>query len=184
MSKHTPNHPPRFIELRNIQAYELMILLSILNKTFNITLNVPSKKAVVFQQFLSVETLWNKKEYLNVNYIVKERCEKRMKKEVQEGVSQKTALRRKHANMIVEMLQLLIDFVRELGYFVETKTFGGKKGTLKEEKIIGIYIENKLICNEKEIKKKGKIIMKKYSITSNEMSSIVIHLNDNFLQSV
>ncbi|ELP92687.1 hypothetical protein EIN_370390 [Entamoeba invadens IP1] len=182
--KSSLNKTPRFIEVRNFQVYEGMVLLSLINTRFNITLRIPNKRANVYEQILMVDSVWNKSMRIDVKSYIKQRCDERMKIEVKSGLSPKTALRRRHNNTIIETLVFLIDLVLEMGYFVETTECGGKKGTLKEEYIRTIFKNNSVVFNEKSLCFYGKRIGD--YVTSREVvyGSIMIHENDKTIQNI
>ncbi|ELP87962.1 hypothetical protein EIN_418110 [Entamoeba invadens IP1] len=149
----------RFIEVRNNQVYESMVLIALINKKYNISLSLPNKRAVVFEQFFRIDTVWNNCECVSVKNFVRERCEEREKYEVDCGVKQKTASRRKNSNIFVETIHLLVDLVREIGFFVETRECGGKKCGFKEEYITAIYWAGRQIFDKKQMWVSGKGVL-------------------------
>ncbi|ELP83771.1 hypothetical protein EIN_470050 [Entamoeba invadens IP1] len=180
-SKNTTNHvfmpvtrQPRFIEVRNNQVYEQMVLLWIINKRFSISLKCPNKKATVFEQFLTVEYIWDTFDEIEVKKVVYERCSLRYQQDLNCGISQKTAKRRKNNNYTIECLQLLVDIVRELGFFVETEQCGGKKVNFKEEYIKYIYYDGVLLFNSNSIQIFGKTIIDTLNCKYTNLRSIVL----------
>ncbi|EDR29876.1 hypothetical protein EDI_348860 [Entamoeba dispar SAW760] len=174
----------RFIEVRNLQVHQEMVLLSLLNQYFNITLRIPPKKASVYGQIAIVEMIWNKEMRIDFNNIIKQRCQERAQQDILIGVSEKTAERRKRSNSIRETLNVLTDMIRELGYFVETKESGGKRGTIKMEYITRIYLNHHLLYDEQTIRNLGYVLNNKLNHTHTIFGTIVVSQNNTKVNSI
>ncbi|ELP89679.1 hypothetical protein EIN_452790 [Entamoeba invadens IP1] len=172
-----PQRQMRFIEVRNNQVYESMVLLFLINNHYNISLRFPNKRATVFEQFMTIEKMWNDNEDIDVGRHIRERCIQRVSLDIANGVSGKTAERRKNTNVFIETLQFLVDLVRELGFFVQTEECGGKRGTLKEEYITAIYWQNQIVFDRKLIEKLGKEIVQFIGENDGKKKLIVLPKN-------
>ena len=142
-----------FLKLRNTQCIQQSILILILNQYFNITLQIPSKRSVVAMQFLRIEKIQRENDVIEVEKYVEIRCREKYEKDIQNGISEKTAKRRYETNRITEQLHLMIDIMRELGCEMESKLIGGKKGTTKIENIQKIklnYMNQQIDINKNE----------------------------------
>ncbi|ELP89033.1 hypothetical protein EIN_164330 [Entamoeba invadens IP1] len=168
----------RFIEVRNNQVYEAAVLLYLINKHFNIEMIIPQKKAVVYEQFFLVERIWSGEDKVDVRKFVNKRCDERIEFEISEGVSFKTARRRRNTNVFTETINMFVDFLREMGYFVETKVCGGKRVQFKEEYITAIFYGNDLIFGFDEIKRIGKELVGLYQEKTENAKVMVFEKNE------
>ncbi|ELP93477.1 hypothetical protein EIN_059720 [Entamoeba invadens IP1] len=176
--------PTHFVEVRNSLVYQQMVLLSIINTKYSLTLHLPNKKAVVYEQLVAINNLSNKSESVDVEEVIKQRCHYRLSSEKTNGVSEKTLHRRRQNYSIIERMNFLVDTVREMGYFVECEQNGGKRGILKGEVVKKIYCEGRLLFDEADIEEFGKKICEYVSSLSLTYGSLKIEEKDKNIQSI
>ncbi|ELP89182.1 hypothetical protein EIN_485740 [Entamoeba invadens IP1] len=144
-----------FRNSRNIASATQSILVALLNIKFKIVLKSPLKKAKVTQQLLRIESIEKDNTSLFIEDFVQTRCINRLTFDKEMGVSSKTAGRRAEYNKLTENIHLLMDVLREDGFFFETETTKGKRGTLKMETIKKIYWNGRLFLDKDDIWERG-----------------------------
>ena len=134
-----------FLKLRSFQVYQQCILLGLLNRHFEITIHIPSKRSIVTRQFFKVDELKNENDSIKVDEYVEQRCKEKFEKDLANGVSEKTARRRLDTNKITEQIHLYIDILSCLGYVFHSKYTSGKKGAQIVESIQQISFDDETI---------------------------------------
>ena len=136
-----------FLKLRSYQVYQQSILLALLNRYFEITLQIPSKRSIVTRQFFKIEEIRNGNDVIKVEEYVEHRCKEKYEKDLLEGISEKTAKRRYDTNRITEQLHLMIDLLIDFGHLFNSKWTSGKKGAQIVETIQEILTPYEFISN-------------------------------------
>ena len=132
-------------EFRNSQTIQQSILLGLLNNYCSITISQPAKKSTVTGQFIRVLSLdFGNGDEIQIDEFLKKRCSEQMKKDIEDGVSQKTALRRYQNNKKIEQIHLLMDILVEKGYRFQTRKMKGKLETKKLEMICSMQFQGKV----------------------------------------
>ncbi|EDR27731.1 hypothetical protein EDI_104220 [Entamoeba dispar SAW760] len=137
-----------FFKLRNYQVYQQGILLALLNKHFEITLQIPTKRSVVTRQYFKINELRRGNDSIKVEEYVEQRCKEKYLQDLSNGIPEKTARRRYDTNKITEQLHLLIDLLTEFGYSFVSKWTSGKKGAQIVETIQKVISPNVTILNK------------------------------------
>ena len=134
-----------FLKLRSCQVYQQCVLLGLLNRHFEITIHIPSKRSIVTRQFFKVHEIRNGSDCIKVDEYVEQRCKEKYEKDISNGVSEKTARRRLDTNKITEQIHLYIDILTDLGYVFHSKYTSGKKGAQIVESVQQITTPNEII---------------------------------------
>ena len=163
-----------FKAVRNNQVYQQAIFIWLLNSHFDITIKTPLKKANVFEQILRVDKIKSESDEIFMNEVVERRIKTIFVHDIKNGVSEKTGIRRTENNRITEGLHLMIDILREMGYFFNSKIGNGKKGTVKTETVEAVFLSNKVIITRNDIQAKGKLINSKICELMENKPSITI----------
>ena len=167
-------------EFRNSQTLQQSILLGLLNKYCSITISQPAKKSTVTGQFMRIISInFGNGDEIQIDDFLKKRCIEQMQKDIYEGVSEKTALRRYQNNKKIEQIHLMMDILSEKGYQFTTKKMKGKLETKKLEMFSSIQYEGKVfsvddlafqadyvhhLISEKLNSKNRKIVLERYTI--------------------
>ena len=126
-------------DFRNSQTLQQSILLGLLNKYCSITISQPAKRSTVTGQFMRIVSIdFGDGDEIQIDEFLKKRCIEQMQKDISQGVSEKTALRRYQNNKKIEQIHLLMDILFEKGYTFTTKKMKGKLETNKLEMISSI----------------------------------------------
>ncbi|KAL7717590.1 TATA-binding protein-associated phosphoprotein [Entamoeba marina] len=141
---------------RNYQTIQETICIALLNQFSDISIKQPTKKSVVTQQFMRINTIsFGDEDDIDVTGFLRGRCLDHKNFDLKSGVSTKTADRRYQNNKKIEMLHLLIDLLMVNGYHFKTKTTEGKSGVFKLEAIKEIYYKDKLVYTNSEIEERA-----------------------------
>ncbi|KAL7721953.1 TATA-binding protein-associated phosphoprotein [Entamoeba marina] len=134
-------------------------VLGLLNKHCDIVYRNPFKKTVVTVQFISVDKLiFTENDVVDVIGFIQQRCKERMECDIQNGVSQKTAMRRYDNNKFSETLHLLCDLLIELGFQFQTTKTPAKDYQQTHETVVDIYNNDGFLFGKVDIMNKGKRI--------------------------
>ncbi|EKE37233.1 hypothetical protein ENUP19_0166G0015 [Entamoeba nuttalli] len=154
--KHTHNKSQKYKKTKNYQVYQQSIFLLILSKYGDIYFDKPIKRSTTTSQFLNVKEIrFSKEDIISVNSFIEKRCEKRMKQEIESGLSHETALRRYETNKFIESLHFLIDLLTELHFTLSCKLFLSKNGLEQKETINEIRYNSEIIFNKNDIQMIG-----------------------------
>ncbi|ELP93349.1 hypothetical protein EIN_057440 [Entamoeba invadens IP1] len=148
----------QFFDYKNYMVCQQAICIALLNKSFEVHIQHPTKKSVVTPQFIRVKTLKQDQDELNVVNFIEERCLQRAEWDKANGIKDTTASRRVPMNKNFEAHHLFIDFLRDMGYSFASQYTSGKNSTLKVETITAIYKDGKLLLNKRDICRKGQMI--------------------------
>ena len=137
-------------DFRNSQSLQQSILLGLLNKYCSITISQPAKRSTVTDQFMRIISLnFGNGDEIKIDEYLKRRCIEQMQKDINEGVSEKTALRRYQNNKKIELIHLLMDILNEKGYSFTIKKMKGKLETKKLEMFSSIKYQGKVYSIDK-----------------------------------
>ena len=117
---------------RNYQCEQQAVLLLLLNQYFDITIKKPQKTKCESQPFFKIIQMVNGDDVVEVNALIEKRCEEIAQKDVENGINEKTANRRKIVNRHVETLHLLNDILSMKGCIFNSKMTTGNHGVVKE----------------------------------------------------
>ncbi|ELP84515.1 hypothetical protein EIN_169600 [Entamoeba invadens IP1] len=152
------------MDIRTVQASQECICIGLLNDFCSFTFKQPAKKSTVSPQFVRLSSLtFENGECLNVEEFVKKRCEKILKDDIKDGIQAKTAQRRFETNKKTEVIHLLVDILREKGYFFGTRMTVGKVGTKKTEYVTDVWKNGKYLFGQKEVDRRGTLISRTLS---------------------
>ncbi|ELP84245.1 hypothetical protein EIN_064800 [Entamoeba invadens IP1] len=149
-------HEINFKTIRNTLVYQQGALVSLLVQHIPLSFKKPFKKAKVFEQLLTLDTIGEGEASINVPLFTEKRCEERFNFEIKNGVLPKTAKRRLESNRLTEPVQLLCDLLREFGYYLEIEKKRGRKDTLKTEHVTSVWKDGACVLNEEQMIEKGK----------------------------
>ena len=130
------------------------ILLSLLNKHCGFTLKKQKKKAKVTSAYPKVSKLYFDNETIDVQQLADTICRPVYQEECNSSKVQ-TAMRRFEKNKKIFVQHLLIDLLREKGYYFESKLARKSTKTYRLERIERIYYGKDLIVDFASIIEKG-----------------------------
>ena len=147
--------PYSFPEVRNYQAEQEGIFLTLLNQEYDITIEVPQKRSVVTLNYFKIVTLKNERETIQFDQLLSKRLEDLKAMDLSNGVDEKIVMRRFEVNKISESIHLLIEMLIERKYELKTTTMGKRntRASVVELRFDGISFDRS------EIESKGSKII-------------------------
>ncbi|KAL7712389.1 BAG domain-containing protein [Entamoeba marina] len=143
---------------RNYQTEQQGIMLGLLNIHYNLVIDHPQKRSLYTLPFLKINRLENNKQKVLFPECIDKKLKELYNKDLKEGVTDKTALRRQDVYRVAECLHLLIELTRKSKYHLVTKTTTGNKGNIKES-IKQISFDG-FVFDRNEISTKGRLVNK------------------------
>ncbi|ELP92781.1 hypothetical protein EIN_372030 [Entamoeba invadens IP1] len=147
-----------FKSFRDYIVEQQAVFIALLNQFGDVTITRPTKKSVLTQQRIRVETITIGNETIDISSFVDKRCAARYALDISNGILEKTAIRRQTANKIMETHHMLTDLLFEYGYLFETYFTSGKNNTPKMELVRNIIENKNMIFNRVSIIKTGNLI--------------------------
>ncbi|ELP91644.1 hypothetical protein EIN_206310 [Entamoeba invadens IP1] len=170
-------------DVRALQTAQECICIALLNKYCSFSFKQPAKKSTVAPQFLRIcKVTFSVGDEVDFEDIVKKRCLRVLQDDIIAGIPSKTAQRRFETNKKTEMIHLLIDMLREFGYFFQTRMTVGKSGTVKAENIIEIWKSGIKMFGCKDIEEKGVKVSKYLADQGKNEKEFIIKKNNQSIQ--
>lgn len=138
-------------DTRNYMVYLEGIFIVLLNQYIDITISKPTKKSIVTQQYLKVESVTIENEIVDVSELIEKRCKDILERDKRSGIKEGSAVRRFTLNKTTEIHHFLMDLLQLYGYYYDSKVVAGKNGAMKIEIAENIYFDKKRIFSKKEI---------------------------------
>ena len=145
MSTITPN------DTRNFMVYLEGVFIGLLNQYIDITITKPTKKSIVTQQYLKIDSVTIENEIINVAELVDKRCKDILERDKTSGIKEGSAVRRFTLNKTTEIHHFLMDLLQLFGYYYNSKMVAGKNGAMKVEIAESIYFHGKKIFSKNQI---------------------------------
>ena len=131
-SKRYTSQMNSFKKTRDYQSQQEAIMLGILNRFQTYTLMIPSKRQCKSVPFIPLQSILDENEEINCNEIITSRLEEFYQMDIDNGLPERTAIRRKKANLVAETINFLVDVIERHGYEFESKQSTGNKGIQKD----------------------------------------------------
>ncbi|ELP84493.1 hypothetical protein EIN_169080 [Entamoeba invadens IP1] len=167
-----------FKENRNYQSQQEGVFLYLLSQLFTFEVHTPNKRCMVTLPFLRLDTVtFSKEDVVWVSDFVQKRISERIKIEMENGISEKTALRRCENYKISETLHFLMDVLSMYGYFFQTRTTTGKKGMTKVDVCFRVFKNGKILYDQKQIEDIGEKVNQLIVEMKPETGKVVVDKN-------
>ncbi|ELP92127.1 hypothetical protein EIN_380740 [Entamoeba invadens IP1] len=164
--------------LRNYQAEQQAILLGLLNQSSEIVISKPPKKTSSTLQFLNIKSItFNNQQTINFDELIMRRREEKILAEMNNGIPEKTAVRRMDNFKFTECLHALTDLLFLSGYLFNVKQSTGKNND-KYDTLLSIYFKNTLLYNTVDIENFGSAINTKIVSVMDKSNNFTLHQGD------
>lgn len=188
-TKGRPWNDPKYVrqkkEYSDNEAYQQVFLLALLNRYADIVVEKPNKQTRVSVTTPKISSLtFEHDDTINVAVFADKQCRELCRREIEQGVSQSTAVRRLEKNRKVFLENLLIDLVEEMGIDV-TSTYSRRSNkTFQMERINSIALENERVIDKEDIIALGKQVNAYVLGLFSKNKTVTLSRNDPSIQNI
>ena len=187
--KDRPWNAPKYIKQKkdnqDYEMYQQVVLIGLINKYAEITLERPNKQTKVSISIPKILIIsFNEIDSINISSFTEKQCKELCEKEVHDGLSQTTAMRRLEKNKKVYLLNLLIDIAAELGMKIDSTMSRRSNKSLQVERIQSISMENEFHFTKNQIIEFGKQLNEYYLELLTNEKTITLPVKDSRIQQI
>ncbi|BFU20314.1 hypothetical protein EHI8A_002600 [Entamoeba histolytica HM-1:IMSS-B] len=164
----------------NYITSEQAIFIGLLSLEAKVIIGKPLKRSSVTRQYLRVISIeFDDGRVIECENEVEAKCIEKKKNDIKNGVSEKTAIRRFKTNKRTESTNILISFLKKMGYNFQSRLTEGKKDTSKLETVYKICKNNIELMDSNQIDQIGEQINKfLFNLVSSVVDPVVISNNE------
>ncbi|ELP95092.1 hypothetical protein EIN_253760 [Entamoeba invadens IP1] len=170
-------------ERRSNHVLTEVVCIAILDEFASIQIERPSRRTFIAHPFIPIEMVsFDSKDEILFESVVERRIKERMALDMENGVTEQTALRRLKKNRTTESIHLLVDILQEKGIHIGCKHSRGSNNVMVIDYIQSINYKNR-VYNIDELEKIGQEIHSHLSLLFEKNKKITLARNDRTLRS-
>ncbi|ELP90054.1 hypothetical protein EIN_404480 [Entamoeba invadens IP1] len=170
--------------VKDLETYQVAVLLGLLNKVCSFTLFKPKKESVVGICSAKLKSINFNGDEIDIIQLAENMYRPIYDREVKKGVAKPTAFRRYEKNKRVFVHNLLFDLALEHGFFFNSKLSRKSTKTHSIERIEKVFFNGKMILDLQHIAVFGSILNDYfYNIVKND-NCVIVAPHDESLSNI